>query len=149
MIVVSDSTPIISFAKLGMLDVLDKFYDEVLLPKAVINEVCRNPIFEAEASAVQTCIYIKVKVVNNTQAVRKLMATGFDIGESEAIVLAETMPESLLLMDERKGRQIAIKMGVRVIGTLGILLQAKKVGYIKHIAYAAQFERVRRHWLNT
>ena len=49
------------------------------------------------------------------------------------ISLADTLPNSLLLMDERKGRQLAVSMGIQIIGTLGILLQAKNLGLIKSI----------------
>ena len=133
MIVVSDTTPIISLTKLDMLDILGRFYDEVLLPKTVFEEVCRNPMFAAEAEAVQKCVFMKVKAVSHIQSVKILRAAGLDLGESEAIVLADTMPDSLLLMDERKGRQIALNMGIQIIGTLGILLQAKMLGLIKNI----------------
>ena len=133
MIIVSDATPIISLVKLDMLDILCKFYNEVLLPMAVFNEVCSNPAYAAEAGAVQKCAFISVKNVNDTHSVKILRAAGLGLGESEAIALADTLPDSLLLMDERKGRQIAMNMGIQIIGTLGLLLQAKKLGFIKNI----------------
>ena len=133
MIVVSDATPIISLAKIEMLGILGRFYDEILLPKAVFDEVCRNPAFADEADAVKKCSYIKVQAVSDAQSIKILRAAGLDLGESEAIVLADTLPDSLLLMDERKGRQVALNMGIRIIGTLGILLQAKRLGYVPHI----------------
>ena len=133
MIVVSDATPIISLAKLEMLTILGRLYDEVFLPKAVYDEVCRNPTYAAEAAFIQKCTFVKVKTVSSEQAVRLLRATGLDLGESEAIVLADSLTDSLLLMDERKGRQIAFNMGIRIIGTLGILLHAKTLGLVQNI----------------
>jgi len=132
-IVVSDATPIISLAKINMLELLGKFYNEVLLPQAVYNEVCRNPAFADEADTIKSSTFIRVETVSNEQSIKILRAAGLDIGESEAIVLADSLPDSLLLMDERKGRQIAQSMGLRVIGTLGILIQAKKHGMIEEI----------------
>jgi len=132
-IVISDATPIISLAKIEMLDILGKLYSGVFLPKAVIDEVCRNSKFAAEAEAIQKSDFIKVEAVRNEQSVKILRAAGLDLGESEAIVLADMMPSSILLMDERKGRQIAFSMGIQVTGTLGILLQAKKLGAVKDI----------------
>ena len=133
MIVVSDATPIITLAKIDRLDILGRFYHEVLLPNAVFDEVCRNPAFAAEAAAIQKCEFMRLKTVSRTQSVKILMASGLDLGESEAIVLADTLADALLLIDERKGRQIARNMGIRITGTLGILLQAKKLGLIKNI----------------
>jgi len=132
-IVVSDATPIISLAKIDMLDFLGKFYSEVVLPEAVFNEVCSNPVFTDEAETVKNSAFIRVETVSNQQSVKILRAAGLDLGESEAIVLADSLSDSLLLMDERKGRQIAQSMGIRIIGTLGILLQAKKQGLIDKI----------------
>ena len=133
MTVVSDATPIISLAKLEMLDILARLYDEVLLPKAVYDEVCRNQAFAAEAAAVQKCIFVKVKTVSCERSIKLLRASGLDLGESEAIILADSLPDSLLLMDERKGRQIALNMGIQIIGTLGILLHAKRLNLVPRI----------------
>ena len=48
-------------------------------------------------------------------------ATGLDQGESEAIILSDTCHADLLLMDEIKGRQVAKQMGLRLMGTVGML----------------------------
>jgi len=133
LIVISDATPIISLAKIDMLDILGTFYNEVLLPQAVYDEVVRNPAFTCEAETIMNSAFIRVETVSNEQSVKILRAAGLDLGESEAIVLADSRTDSLLLMDERKGRQIAQSMGLRVIGTLGILLQAKKLGLTPQI----------------
>ena len=133
MIVVSDATPIISLAKIGMLDILGSFFNEVLLPNAVFDEVCCNPNFASEAEAIQNCGHIRIESLCNEQPVRILRAAGLGLGESEAIALADSLVGSLLLIDERKGRQIALSMGIQVTGTLGILLQAKKHGLINEI----------------
>jgi predicted nucleic acid-binding protein len=74
-----------------------------------------------------------VEPVSNVQSIKILRAAGLDLGESEAIALADSLPNTLLLMDERKGRQIALSMGIRITGTLGILLQAKKLGVVVQI----------------
>ena len=133
MIVVSDATPVISLAKIERLNLLGELYREVLLPEAVYDEVSRNPAFSAEADAIKKCGFMKVKTVGKSQSVKILRASGLDLCESEAIVLADALSDSLLLMDERKGRQIAQNMGIRVIGTLGILFQAKKQGLVEQI----------------
>ena len=91
MIIISDATPIITLAKIDRLDILGRFYHEVLLPTAVFDEVCGNPAFAAEAATIQKCEFIRLKTVSRTQAVKILMASGLDLGESEAIVLADML----------------------------------------------------------
>ena len=65
--------------------------------------------------------------VADVQSVKLLRrSAGLDTGESEAIVLSDSLSVSLLLMDEAKGRQVAMQMGIRIMGTIGMLLAAYK-----------------------
>ncbi|MEZ4685407.1 MAG: DUF3368 domain-containing protein [Bacteroidia bacterium] len=56
-----------------------------------------------------------------------------DLGEIEAIILAELLGADYLLMDEKKGRSVATERNIKVVGTLGILLEARKRGYISDV----------------
>lgn len=125
MIVISDTTPIISLLKINRLDLLEKSFGEVLIPNAVYEELTADKRFIEEAKTVKNAPYIKSVSVANSEAVRILrMATGLDQGESEAIVLADERKADILLMDEAKGRAISGKMGITVMGTIGILISA-------------------------
>ncbi len=61
------------------------------------------------------------------------MELELDLGESSAIALALENPNSLLIIDEKKGRKIAKAMGIDVTGTLGILIKAKSKGVIEKV----------------
>ena len=50
--------------------------------------------------------------------------SGLDDGESEAIILADELKSDVLIMDERKGRKVAEKLGIKITGTVGVLLQS-------------------------
>ncbi|MDP4709712.1 MAG: DUF3368 domain-containing protein [Saprospiraceae bacterium] len=58
------------------------------------------------------------------------LVPALDPGEAEAIILAKETQATFLVIDERKGRKLAEAHGLRIIGLLGVLIQAKKKGYI-------------------
>ena len=125
MIVVSDTTPLISLLKISRLDLLEKLFGEVLIPSAVFNELTTDERFQLEANQIRQEKFIVVKEVNNLESVSILKrATGLDQGESEAIVLTDELKADLLLMDEAKGRNVSAQMGLRIMGTIGILMAA-------------------------
>lgn len=125
MIVISDTTPVISLLKIGRLDLLERLFGEVLIPDAVYAELTADKRFAEEAREVSDAPYIRTVPVSNPGAVRILkMATGLDQGESEAIVLTDELKADLLLMDEAKGRTISGQMGIAIMGTIGLLISA-------------------------
>ena len=125
LIVVSDTTPLISLLKISRLDLLEKLFGEVLIPSAVFNELTTDERFQLEANQIRQEKFIVVKEVNNLESVSILKrATGLDQGESEAIVLTDELNAELLLMDEAKGRNVSSQMGLQIMGTIGILMAA-------------------------
>ena len=69
--------------------------------------------------------WLRVEVVQNLDQARQY-ARVVDIGEAEAIELALELHADRLLIDERKGRQLASKEGIPVIGLLGVVLLSKR-----------------------
>ncbi|MDQ2086073.1 DUF3368 domain-containing protein [Herbivorax sp. ANBcel31] len=137
MLIVSDTTPIISFIKIGELDLLEDMYGEIILPEAVFKELTNNPSMSREAKIVKESSFLKVKKIENEFAVKLLQKQlNLGAGESEAIVLADILKADLLIIDERKARGIAKNMEINISGTLGILVEAKrqkKVGKLKSL----------------
>lgn len=125
MIVISDTTPLISLLKIGRVDLLEKLFGKVMIPCAVYDELTADERFLLEADQVRQKNFIVVRSVNNPKSVSVLKrATGLDQGESEAIVLTDELNADILLMDEAKGRNVSSKMGLRIMGTIGILMAA-------------------------
>lgn len=125
MIVVSDTTPLISLLKIGRIGLLEKLFGQVMIPQAVYNELTVDERFKQEAEQIEQSPFIIVKAVKNAGAVNVLKrATGLDQGESEAIVLTDELNADLLLMDEAKGRTVSREMGISIMGTIGILMAA-------------------------
>lgn len=125
MIVISDTTPIVSLIKISRIDLLEKLFGEVCIPEAVFRELTTNTIFESEAEVVQNSPFLKTIPVKNRKSLEILQAaSGLDDGESEAIILADELKSDILVIDERKGRKVAQKLGITITGTIGILIQA-------------------------
>lgn len=125
MIVISDTTPVISLLKANQLTLLQKLYGKVLIPEAVYRELTENPSYKREADIIRKLDYLSVVPVENLKSVSILRAvSGLDAGESEALIMYDEQNADLLLMDEHKGRSVAKKLNVRHIGTVGILMLA-------------------------
>ena len=69
MIVVSDSTPLITLMKGMRLDILEDLFGDVLIPDAVFDEVTRNAKFQKEAEQIKNCAFIKKVSVKNLESV--------------------------------------------------------------------------------
>ncbi len=131
MIVVSDTTPLITLLKVQHLDLLEKYFGEVQIPIAVFNELTYDSRFIKEAEQIRNCSFIKVVEIVNIKSVDLLRrVTGLDLGESEAIILSDEMQADLLLMDEARGRDVAEQMGLKIMGTIGLLMSSYQSGII-------------------
>ena len=132
MIVISDTTPIISLLKANRLELLQKLYGNVLIPEAVYRELTANPVYSKEARTVKSLDFLKMVPVENVKSVNVLRSvTGLDAGESEALIMYDDQKADLLLMNEHKGRSVAKQLNVRYIGTAGILMLAYDKGLIQ------------------
>jgi predicted nucleic acid-binding protein len=129
MIVVSDTSAIINLAMIGRLDLLHQLYNEVIIPAAVYQEIVVQGAGKPGAVEVRTQSWFKQRVVLDTAFVSQLRRD-LDDGEAEAIVLAQEIGADLLLIDDRAARRHAARLGLRFIGLLSVLLEAKKAGLL-------------------
>ena len=124
MIVISNSTPLIALAKINQLQLLKEYFGEVLIPEEVYDEVVRRGSGLAGAVEIAACDWITRAQVTNRLAVDALCIS-LDRGEAEAIVLA-SVRNGLLIIDDGEGRKAARQLGLKITGTIGILLLASK-----------------------
>lgn len=128
--VVSNTTPLISLLKLARLDILRELYSEVHIPRAVFQEIeaGRKKKYYQDLTKNN---WIRVVEIQDRQAVKYFL--DLDAGEAEAIVLATEINADLILLDEKLGRFHAKHADLRVTGTIGVLIKAKKQGLIKEL----------------
>jgi predicted nucleic acid-binding protein len=123
-VVVSDTSPVRAFAHLGRLDILPALFGEVLIPPAVVAELA-HPIARFKAVDVAGLAALKVQTPRDQSQVDTFLRE-LDRGESEALALALEVGARSVLMDESAGRAVAVRIGLRPIGVIGILRLAKQ-----------------------
>lgn len=126
---VVNTSPLVFLGNLGRLELLRHEGREVYIPRAVAEEIAEKP--HAAAQAVQTACatWIQVQNVTDHTAVT-LVQAALHKGEAESIVLATELHAERLVMDDQDARRFADRCGLKIIGTLGILLAAKQRGAI-------------------
>lgn len=129
MIVISDTSPISGLYRIGHLHLLQSLYGQVLIPLAVMEELQRLSNFGYDLAEMTQATWLEVRQPSDLKKVQSLLEK-LDEGEANAIALAQEINADFLLIDEIKGRQIAKAEGLRVVGLLGILLEAKSFGLI-------------------
>ena len=134
-VVVSDSSPLIHLARIGRLGLLEKIFGEVVIPPAVYREVIEEGKGKPGWEELSTAKWLRVMEIKKNQALKQSLLVYIDEGEAEAIALANEIHADLLLLDEREARILAKKLGLRVTGTIGILLKAKKKHLIKNLKH--------------
>lgn len=126
--VVSNTGPLIALASIGRFSLLNDLFDRVHVPAAILAEV----LDETTQSAVATASWLIVDNVSSLLAVQ-ILREELDAGESEAIVLTTELNAELLLIDERAATARARSLGLKTLGTLGVLLMAKEMGKLAAI----------------
>lgn len=132
-VIVADTGPLIALSVLNILPIAIDLFEEVYVPEAVISEAIKytdKPGAKGIIEALDTGI-LKQRQVNPSPMLAKLIIL-LDRGEAEALVLAKTLG-AYALIDERKGRRVASAHNIGVIGTVAVLIKAKKIGKIKQI----------------
>ncbi len=132
MIVVSNTSPITNLAAVHQLPLLQQLYGIIVIPQAVYDELTGVSKSVAGSTEVQTLAWIQTQKVANEVLVTALELE-LDPGEAEAIALAIELKADLLLLDERRGRTVASRFGVKFIGILGVLIEAKHKGVISEV----------------
>jgi len=111
---------------------LKNLFGEVIIPEEVYREAVERGLQEgfSDALAIKECIeqgWIKVSKLDEreTKYCQKMTEHAFEIhlGEAQAIILARKK-DAILLMDESSGRAFAETLGMKVNGTLYVLMKA-------------------------
>jgi len=132
MSVVSNAGPLISLARIGYFKLLHDLFGQVYIPRAVYHEVVVAGQGLPGSQEVEEAAgdWIEVRTIREPLMARGLVSLGR--GEAEAIALAIEMKADLILLDDKKARQVAAYLGLPLSGTLGVLRAAFRKGWIEN-----------------
>ncbi|MBV8545867.1 MAG: DUF3368 domain-containing protein [Acidobacteria bacterium] len=138
MTVVSDTSPINYLVLIELQDLLPALFEHVLIPGAVRREL-QSPEAPQEIRRWMASRphWLEFREVTSTPAELRQL----DAGEREAIALAHTTGTTLILLDEKKGRQAARERGLSVAGTLGVIDLAARRGLVSLLDALKNLER--------
>ncbi len=117
---VTNSACVIALERIGQLDLLPRVFARVFAPPAVRSELrTAAPWLTIQAPASAPLV--------------TALATQLGAGEAGAIALALEIGDAPVILDDKKARAVARRAGLSVIGTLGVLLLAKRQGILPRI----------------
>jgi predicted nucleic acid-binding protein len=114
------------------MSLIKKLFREVYIPEAVKQEVISGGTDSLGVKEIKTEKWIRARKIKNKLA-KEYLLTEIHDGEAEVIILAEELKADIIIMDDKLGRRIAKLRGFKVVGTLRILIAAKKKGLIIEI----------------
>jgi hypothetical protein len=120
--VVSNSGPLINLAKVGQFTLLRDLFQHIMIPPAVFEEVVVRGGGQPGSGETNTAQWITRGMLEQFD-VADILVAELDRGEAEALALALQEKADWLLIDERVGRRFAQQVGLKVKGTLGVLLE--------------------------
>jgi predicted nucleic acid-binding protein len=138
--------PLIALGACGHLNLLARIHEPVLAPEAVVSELLRGgekrdaPVAVEIPSAFEVCALLGPVPV--------LLAQALDPGEAAVIALALERGVGLVAIDEQRGRMVARQLGLRVAGSIGILLRAKALGLLGAVRPCIEAMRANGIWLS-
>ena len=128
MTVVSNTTPLNYLLLIGRVDVLSALYERVVIPQAVFRELTSDAAPETvKAWMANAPSWL---TIGKAASIMDPELDQIQIGEREAILLAEHIQADFIILDDRKARRIARDRRLNVIGTIGILTAGAKKGLI-------------------
>lgn len=117
-IIIADTSCLIALAKINSLQILQDLYGEIIITPTIATEY-----------GDQLPDWIIVKQAQPSPLIRMLLST-LDDGEVSAIILATQEQDVLVILDDLSARKAAKKLGLKITGTIGIIVKAKQHGII-------------------
>lgn len=140
--VISDISPLQYLTQINLLHILPALAGRIIVPQAVVEELAQG---RAAGLSLPDPSVIEWMIIRRSVGASALaIVTDLGPGETETLLLALESQDALVILDDALARRIAQTQGIRVIGTLGVLLEAKRAGHVPLIRpYLDQLDTLR------
>ena len=125
-----NTSPLQYLHQIGHLDALPALFGEVQVAEAVVAELAEGVKRRVALPNIDQLPWVKRRRISDEERSK----VGLGRGEAETIALARHDRDALVILDDGAARRTAIAAGLRVIGTVGVLLLAKERGHVEAIA---------------
>jgi hypothetical protein len=129
--VVSDASPVILFARAGFLPLFEGLFGKILVSEEVYQEMTAPE--KSGTEEIRRAKSIKRKRLKNPNRLLAFKSYGVSQADTTVISLAIEQEADLVIIDDKRLRRLAKEMGLPVVGSGGILLQAKRKGIITEV----------------
>jgi len=145
--IVINTGPILALiAGLGDLSILNKLYEQVLVPAEVCDEILAGGKSGFGIQQFNKASWLKKR--NIKQIIPHFLSNTLDLGEASVIQLALSEKIDIVCIDETVGRRIARLNGLKLTGSIGILIRAQKSGLIADLDSILQRMRKNGIWVS-
>lgn len=128
---ISNTSPLLYLHRIGVLDWLPKIFDEVYTPDAVKNELLAG--YNKGYDVPNPTSFPWLCIVNPQSTPFEWLSLDLGAGEIAAMALALENPHHVVLLDDMLARRTAQAAGLKVWGTLRVLLGAKSCGFVNTV----------------
>ena len=125
---ICNTSPLQYLNQLGLLDILRKLTGNVTVPPAVVGELQAGRSKGASVPDPAALSWVTIRIP--TSVVVMPLITDLGAGEREVLALARESPDAIAILDDGAVRRVAAVLGIRHRGTLGVLLDAKRAGWV-------------------
>ncbi|MFP4307379.1 MAG: DUF3368 domain-containing protein [Desulfococcaceae bacterium] len=137
---ISNTSPLLYLHRIGSIDWLNQLFETVWTTNSVLNELSDGQAKGFDVPKISDLYWLEL--VNPNHMPQEWLSIDLGLGEISVMALALENPEKIVLLDDFLARRTAKAAGIKVWGTLKVLLEAKSKGIIPEVApHIAQLKK--------
>ena len=130
--IICNTSPIQYLYQLDVLDILPALAGRIIVPRAVVDEIAAGRAAGVTLPDLTTLNWVDIRSPAGESALP--LVTDLGPGEAQVLMLALELGDAIVILDDGLARRMAETLSIRLIGTLGLLLDAKRVGRVPAVA---------------